>query len=218
MSTATDETTMVVSRARARRAPTGTGTTAKPTFWRGLASGIGTGLLVTLVALALLIAVIPRVLGGAALTVLSGSMEPTLSVGDVVVSAPQATYATGDVITFQPTPGDPTLITHRIVAVGSSSQGLTYTTRGDANGTDDDPIVADQVMGKVRYSIPWIGNVTSLAGGHRQGIVTAAAIALIGYGAFSFVSGMLDSSRRKKSASSADAAFSTEPTNSKDAS
>ena len=77
-----------------------------------------------------------------------GSMEPTYSPGDMVVSVPQDSYAIGDVVTFQPVSDDPTLVTHRIVAHRTGQHGVSYVTRGDANSQDDNPIIAEQVMGK----------------------------------------------------------------------
>src|SRR5690625_6594570 len=83
------------------------------------------------------LAVAPRVMNGAALTVLTGSMEPTYSPGDMVVSVPQDRYDVGDVVTFQPVSGDPMLITHRVVAIQLGGPGGTrYVTRGRTNGTE----------------------------------------------------------------------------------
>src|SRR5699024_11844299 len=100
-----------------------------------------TGILrVAVLARAVAVAVVPRVMGGDALAVLTGSMQPTYSPGDVVVSVPQEAYQVGDVVTFQPVSGDPTLVTHRIVAVTvGGPPGEQYITRRDANGDDADP-------------------------------------------------------------------------------
>lgn len=115
-----------------------------------------------LVALAVAVGVVPRVAGGQALTVLTGSMQPAIRPGDMVVVVPvePATLEVGDVVTFQPHSGDPTLVTHRIVRVGLGSQ-TKWTTRGDANGADDEPIIAAQIKGKVVARIPVVGVVVS---------------------------------------------------------
>ena len=160
---------------------------------RGVLKGVGMAALIALLALAVAVAVVPRVLGGAALTVLSGSMEPTYAPGDLVISAPQERYREGDVVTFQPDPGDPTLITHRIVAVHFGNE-TSFTTRGDANGADDDPISSEQIMGTVIYSIPYLGYVSSAAGGNRAAIVSVAGVGLLAYGGYLFFSG----SRRRR--------------------
>ncbi len=164
---------------------------------RAIRSGAFAVVLLAVLALAAAVAVVPRVLGGSALTVLTGSMEPTYSPGDMVISAPEDRYSIGDVVTFQPVSDDPTLITHRIVAVSEGTDGAEYVTRGDANGSDDDPIVADQVMGSVRYSIPYLGHAAMLVGEHRSTLIIIAGAGLIGYGIFATASGALASGRAR---------------------
>src|SRR5690625_4257651 len=99
MSTQDHATSAPAARHRAMLRSPRTGTA--PSFWRGAASGAMTLLLIAALLLALAVAVLPRLLGGAGLTVLSGSMEPTYSPGDMVVAVPQETYRIGDVVTFQ---------------------------------------------------------------------------------------------------------------------
>ena len=155
----------------------------------GLTSVVTTTVLVVAVALAVALALVPRLLGGGALTVLTGSMEPTLSPGDMVVVRPveAADVRIGDVVTFQPVSDDPTLITHRVVAKQVGSSGTTFVTRGDANGADDDPIVADQIMGEVVYHVPYVGHLAVGVGGSRQGIVLGTGAALLAYAALMFL-------------------------------
>lgn len=169
-------TTTVAAPATAQEAPAGT-------FWRAVLSGTTAVLLVALLLLAAAVAVVPRVLGGAALTVLTGSMEPTYSPGDMVVAVPQDRYEVGDVVTFQPVSGDPTLVTHRVVGVTLGAEPA-YVTRGDANGADDDPVSPEQVMGRVVYHVPYVGHLADTVGPHRGVVVTAAACLLIGYGSY----------------------------------
>ncbi len=143
-------------------------------------------LLVVVAAVAVLV-VVPKALGGTTLTVLTGSMEPTFSPGDVVavrtVSDPATEVHVGDVVTFQPVSGDPTLVTHRVVAKRISAAGTTFVTRGDANGADDDPIEPAQIQAVAVYSVPWVGHV-SLWLGERKGLAVAlVAAALLGYAA-----------------------------------
>lgn len=163
--------------------------TSRPSggWLRGLLSGVTTGLLLAAVALAAAVVVVPRALGGTALTVLTGSMEPTIRPGDLVAIRPTPVEQlhVGDVITFQPRPGDPTLITHRIVRIQlGAATGTVVVTRGDANGADDPPIIPAQVKGKVVYHLPYAGRLTLLAGDHRRDIVVAVALGLFGYAAF----------------------------------
>jgi signal peptidase len=150
----------------------------------GVTSALMTGLVVVALAAAVALAVVPRLLGGASLTVLSGSMEPLYSPGDVVVveSVTPEEVQVGDIVAFQPVSGEPTLITHRVVAKQLGGvEGTYFITRGDANGADDDPIVGEQIMGRAVYHLPVVGHVALWAGGHEQTIVTGAGVVLVAY-------------------------------------
>lgn len=99
-------------------------------------------------------------------TILTGSMMPTYEPGDVVVvkhlKDPRG-YKIGDALMFFPKSDDPEKITHRIVGVTLGNGPATvngvvgFTTRGDANNVDDEPIVVGQAIGKVDYSVPKVG-------------------------------------------------------------
>jgi len=146
------------------------------------------------------VVVLPRVLGAVPLAVLTSSMEPTLPPGTLVVSQPVETaqLRAGDVITFQPHSGDPMLITHRIIALGYRADGeLTFTTRGDNNSQPDSPIVADQVMGKVIYNVPYVGYVTRAFGGEQGWVVSVGGALLIAYAVFTLVGALLEKRYRR---------------------
>lgn len=163
----------------------------QPRPWRGLLRFIGWVMFALVMAVVALVLVIPRLIGAVPLAVLTSSMEPGLAPGTLVVSQPvdPETLAIGDVVTFQPVSDDPMLVTHRIVEVGYQADGdLTFTTRGDNNGADDQPIVGDQVMGKVVYSVPYVGYVTTLFGVTERGwIVGALGGLLIAYAVFTLL-------------------------------
>jgi len=151
--------------------------------------------MVALLALAAAVVAVPALLGATPLTVLSGSMEPALSPGDVVVVRPvdPAEVRVDDVVTFQPVSGDPTLVTHRVVGVTWGGERVAgFTTRGDANGAADDPIVPGQVQGRVVYSVPLVGHLTNASWGPTA--LTAGAVALLVYGVVTVVTP--DRSRR----------------------
>ncbi|MFC4553854.1 signal peptidase I [Georgenia faecalis] len=152
----------------------------------GIGSALLSVVLVVAVLAALALAVVPRFLGGSALTVLSGSMEPLYSAGDMVVVVPVDAdeIQVGDVVAFQPVSGDPTLITHRVVAESLGGEGgAMFVTRGDANGADDDPIEAEQIMGRALYHVRAAGHVVLWAGDHTRTIVAGAAVVLLVYAA-----------------------------------
>lgn len=93
---------------------------------------------------------LPMPFGVGTAVVLSGSMEPTLSVNDLVFVEAAPDYQTGDIVVYQ---SSQELIIHRIVAV----DGEAFITRGDANNTEDPPIEASVIKGKLVFVIPFIG-------------------------------------------------------------
>jgi signal peptidase len=105
------------------------------------------------------------VFGHPVMTIISGSMTPTIAVGDIVVDAPvTATQASdlhvGQIISFRAAPGSPEFITHRIVAVRVQDGAVSYITKGDANNSaDSTPRPASDVVGLYSFSIPRGGYV-----------------------------------------------------------
>lgn len=148
----------------------------------------GVVLLALLALLAVLAAlvVVPRVLGWAPLTVLTGSMEPTVPTGSQVVVAPVddvAALEVGDVITVMPFPDDLTLVTHRVVARTDTADGPSFVTQGDANDVADAwEVTETQIRGEVRYWLPVAGYVATALSGHTKAMgLVLIALALLGY-------------------------------------
>ncbi|PYG00985.1 signal peptidase I [Georgenia satyanarayanai] len=149
-------------------------------------------LLVALLALLGALILVPRLLGWAPLTVLSGSMEPTIPTGSQVVISPVAdveSLEVGDVVTVMPYPDDPTLVTHRIVARAETPAGPTFTTQGDANDVVDPwEVTETQLRGEVRYWVPAAGYLATALSAHTKAIGTAViAAALFAYAALQVV-------------------------------
>ncbi|HET9722081.1 MAG TPA: signal peptidase I [Candidatus Saccharimonadales bacterium] len=90
--------------------------------------------------------------------VASGSMEPKIMTGSMVFDQKSSNYKIGDVITFKKA-GSKDTVTHRIVSVKNDASGQTfYTVKGDANSSPDaDPVAKSDVVGKVSFSIPYVG-------------------------------------------------------------
>jgi|YelNatPaOPRAMG01_1025707.scaffolds.fasta_scaffold61149_3 signal peptidase len=92
--------------------------------------------------------------------VASGSMKPTLQVGDLIVvqGAPASKIKVGDIIVFNP-PNEKTLIIHRVTAIETLANGTTtFKTKGDANPTEDPWTITQQnIHGKALYRIPYVG-------------------------------------------------------------
>jgi len=98
----------------------------------------------------LLVALAARSFAG--VYVQGGSMEPTLSAGDLVVCRRAPVTATeGDVVLI-PRDGWSAGVLHRVVATGLDGA---YTTRGDANPTPDrDPVRPAALLGRAVFSVP----------------------------------------------------------------
>lgn len=94
----------------------------------------------------------------------SGSMEPAIKTGSIVVIKTAPAYEVGDVITFFFNSADKTPTTHRIVKVSEDDGEGRYLTKGDANeNVDPREIEEDTVVGKVLFSIPVVGYILDFA-------------------------------------------------------
>lgn len=103
------------------------------------------------------VTVAPILFGWGSYVVGSGSMEPAINAGDVVIVSPgyDPGSVTGHVITFQDPIRDDNLLTHRVVSV--SEDGY-LVTRGDANLTvDSTPIAPGSVVGTGRLLVRFVG-------------------------------------------------------------
>lgn len=92
----------------------------------------------------------PMPFGVGAAVVLSGSMEPTLSVNDLVIVKAQDEYLVDDIIVYQERNY---MVIHRVI--GKAENMLQ--TQGDANNTADEPIEITNVKGKMVARIPLMG-------------------------------------------------------------
>lgn len=83
--------------------------------------------------------------------VLSGSMEPTFSAGDMLIYFERNEYEINDVVLFG---SDNTFITHRIVGYENGY----FITKGDANNTEDLELLdPGNIEGKMILIIPNLG-------------------------------------------------------------
>ena len=108
---------------------------------------------------------VPQVAGYQMYIVLSGSMSPEFDTGSLafVREVDPLELTEGDIITFQSTNDEGSLTTHRIVEV-QREDGLQFITRGDANNINDPiPVPADNVVGIVTGSVPYVGYLINFA-------------------------------------------------------
>lgn len=93
---------------------------------------------------------LPMPFGYGCAVVLSGSMEPTLLIDDLILVKEQDAYQVDDIVVFQ---DEGSLTVHRLISV----DGDTVVTKGDANNAADDPIPANRIIGAVFKRIPSLG-------------------------------------------------------------
>lgn len=102
----------------------------------------------------------------------SGSMEPTIMTGSIVLVVPQSSYAVGDIVTFGEDTARQIPTTHRIIATTPSG----FQTKGDANEeADPQPIRDRDIIGRVVFWAPYAGYVLDFA---RQPIGFTAMIGI----------------------------------------
>jgi signal peptidase len=169
-------------------------------LWGYLSLGLSSALLVLVVALAAAIIVIPLLVGGKALTVLTQSMEPGLPPGTLIVVRPTPVdeITIGQVLTYQIESGKPALISHRVISRINGLDGTTaFMTLGDNNDlADPNPVQEVQVVGTLWYSIPKLGYVNNWINGEARSFI----VPIIAGGLFVYAGVMITSAlvaRRK---------------------
>lgn len=126
---------------------------------------IVTWILVLILVIAAVLLAGVRLIGLRPLTVLSGSMEPEFSAGDLIYvrSVDYRDLKEGDIITFMLS--EDVIATHRIVGVVPDENDpavIRYRTKGDANDSEDGTMVHyKNVVGTPVYSLPQMGYVAN---------------------------------------------------------
>jgi signal peptidase I len=109
----------------------------------------------------------PLAVGFKSFTVLSGSMEPVISTGDVIVvkriSASDARI--GDVVSFR-LPEDPNrILSHRVTRIRAAGGSVAFVTQGDANtGVERWEVPTNGTIGRVEFHVPKLGYITNRVG------------------------------------------------------
>ncbi|WP_276814173.1 signal peptidase I [Desulfurococcus amylolyticus] len=109
------------------------------------------------------------------LVISSGSMTPSLGIGDIVVIEPKSikSISVGDIVAFS---NGVNIVVHRVVNV--TSDGSCLITRGDANNVDD-PLWAciNTILGRVVFRVPYIGYPFIMAVGAIGSVYTVLFLA-----------------------------------------
>lgn len=93
--------------------------------------------------------------------IVSGSMQPTLAPGSIVITRvmqPMA-YQQDNIISFIPPTSPNQIVTHRIARVFMGEGGVReFQTKGDSNSNGDSWVLsAGNIEGKVMWVMPWAG-------------------------------------------------------------
>lgn len=105
-----------------------------------------------------------------ALVIATGSMKPSIGIGDVVIVnkkdwEKQNSIRPGEVLAYRK---DNMVICHRIIQVVRSGQEVFYVTKGDNNEVADTLMVKrSQIVGIVKYKVRYVGYPTVLLNGYR---------------------------------------------------
>ncbi len=99
---------------------------------------------------------LPTINGYGILEVASGSMSPTLNIGDlIIINTNQKDYHKNDIITFYDVNGS--FVTHRLISIDKD----TMITKGDANNTEDESLPTKNIVGKYIFKINSLGKLIS---------------------------------------------------------
>ncbi len=154
------------------------GALPEPSVWDRARRGmVGAAASITVAAAAVLL-VAGLLAGYRFFVVMTGSMEPGLMPGDIVVSYPSNNYSVGDTIVYV---YRGSVVVHRIESI--EGDGTIYT-RGDAND-DIDPwfITREDIVGRVVLRVPWAGRplliLSLFSGGYINGLFLL--VSLIGF-------------------------------------
>jgi signal peptidase I len=132
------------------------------------------------------VVVVPALVGGRSMTVLSGSMEPALRVGDIVIDShvSPADVRVGDIITFSDPEGTDRLITHRVRRMRIDDGIAHVVTKGDnTNAVERWEMPAGGSLGRVEYRVPLLGFLIFWLHGPfaRLGLIVLPALLLAGF-------------------------------------
>lgn len=148
---------------------------------RRIANACATGVLALLIAL-MAVLLVGSLLGYRALTIRSGSMTPTIRVGDVVVatSVSPLSVRPGQIVTFRDPALDQQLVTHRVVSIRRVGHAVDFVTKGDANlVTEHWSVPVSGHLGRKVLVIPGLGRVAAVLSAKAVRVAALALSALL---------------------------------------
>jgi len=138
---------------------------------------------IVIIAILLIVSVFPITGNYKLMIVQSGSMEPAIKMGSVVMVKPADDYKIGDIISFGQYSQIKAPTTHRIYDIKVVEGNPVYITKGDANNAPDArEITKREIIGKSLFSIPYLGYAVDFAKkplGFSLIIIVPAALIII---------------------------------------
>lgn len=133
---------------------------------------------------------VPKIGGYCPLIVLTGSMEPEISSGDLIIvkQIDSSEVKENDIIAFfDPDGNGQSILTHRVVNVTEEDGKTAFITKGDANNSEDrQPVPSDQLVGGYVLRIPGMGNIAMFMQ-TTAGLVVCVVLPLIILVGFDFI-------------------------------
>jgi len=116
------------------------------------------------VAILLVLSIFPITGNYKLMVVQSGSMEPVIKTGSLVIVKPAKEYKINDVVTFMQADTARKSVTHRIVGTEIQNGEQVFVTKGDTNDSSDSGrIRQSQIIGRLLFSVPYAGYVVDFA-------------------------------------------------------
>lgn len=162
-------------------------------IFRNILNILGTVILVILIAVIIVMfnarisGEAPNVFGYQVFRVSSGSMEPKLMIGDVIIvkDVEPEKIEVGDIVTYKGEVGDldDKFITHQIIATPEYVDGeYQFQTQGTALGTIADPIwYEDQLIGVYVCKVPYIDSIYNFFL-QPYGLITFVVVIIVLFG------------------------------------
>ena len=168
-------------------------TTVKTKIYK--ATDILTWTVVVFIAMIIFSILLMLLIGFRPAVVLTGSMEPTITPGDMIIykGISEENIKVGDILTFYMTQesmdNHSITYTHRVIAVKTNDLGqVVFQMQGDANESPDSILIPEErILGKVNFIVPWIGQLFLFVKNNFllvSGMIFA--IILVGYFAIKF--------------------------------
>ena len=106
---------------------------------------------------------VPSIGGVIPLIVLTDSMEPKISGGDLIICSvvdPEDVKVRDIISFFDPAGNGTSIVTHRVIEIIEEDGKIFFRTQGDNNDTEDkDPVPAEKLVGMYKMRVPLVGHV-----------------------------------------------------------